>query len=55
MDLTVEQKEAVTEELYSVLAQTPGSAGAAEAWLWHHIISAGCAAQRRHWLSFTGR
>ena len=31
MDLTVEQKETVTEQLYSALAQTPGSAYTAEA------------------------
>lgn len=33
MDLTVEHKEAVTEELYSALAQTPGCSYTAEAWL----------------------
>lgn len=33
MDLAVEQKEAVTEELYSALAQTLGSAYTAEVWL----------------------
>lgn len=33
MDLTVEQKEAVTEETYSALAQPPGSAYTAEVWL----------------------
>lgn len=33
MDLTVEQKEHVTEELYSALAESPGSAYTAEVWL----------------------
>lgn len=33
MDVSVEQKEAVTEELSSVLTQTTGSACTAEVWL----------------------